>query len=366
MSEIRIGVIGVGIIGKHHIDEYSNIPGAKVVAVADIDEAEAKRVAERYQIPHVYTDFRQLLQRDDIDAVDVCLHNNFHAPVTIAALNAGKDVYCEKPIAGSYADGREMVETAKRLGRKLHIQISNLYRKETKAAKTIIEQGGLGKIYHARSKGFRRRGRPFVDGYATPSFVKKEVAGGGALFDMGVYHIAEILYLIGSPKVERISGKVYQETPMDERRKAQSGYNVEELGVGFVRFEGGLTLDIIEAWAMHLDKMDGSVILGSQGGIRLRPFSYHTTSWDMELDATINLDAMEYRRNQLYDNADAYNSSQRHWIAALQGRVPLLPTAEIALKTMLIQEGIYLSDRLGREVTAEEVETGSQSTAVAV
>jgi len=366
VSEIRIGVIGVGIIGKHHIDEYSNIPGAKVVAVADIDEAEAKRVAERYQIPHVYTDFRQLLQRDDIDAVDVCLHNNFHAPVTIAALNAGKDVYCEKPIAGSYADGREMVETAKRLGRKLHIQISNLYRKETKAAKTIIEQGGLGKIYHARSKGFRRRGRPFVDGYATPSFVKKEVAGGGALFDMGVYHIAEILYLIGSPKVERISGKVYQETPMDERRKAQSGYNVEELGVGFVRFEGGLTLDIIEAWAMHLDKMDGSVILGSQGGIRLRPFSYHTTSWDMELDATINLDAMEYRRNQLYDNADAYNSSQRHWIAALQGRVPLLPTAEIALKTMLIQEGIYLSDRLGREVTAEEVETGSQSTAVAV
>lgn len=117
---------------------------------------------------------------------------------------------------------------------------------------------------------------------------------------------------------------------------------------------------------MHLDKMDGSVILGSEGGIRLRPFSYHTTSWDMELDATINLDAMEYRRNQLYDNADAYNSSQRHWIAALQGRVPLLPTAEIALKTMLIQEGIYLSDRLGREVTAEEVESGSQSTAVAI
>lgn len=366
MSEIRIGVIGVGIIGKHHIDEYSGIPGAKVVAVADIDEAEARRVAERYQIPHVYTDFRKLLERDDIDAVDVCLHNNFHAPVTIAALHAGKHVYCEKPIAGSYADGRAMVETAKNLGRKLHIQISNLYRKEAKAAKAIIEQGGLGKIYHARSKGFRRRGRPFVDGYATPSFVKKEVAGGGALFDMGVYHIAEILYLIDAPRVERISGKVYQETAMDERRRAQSGYNVEELGLGFVRFEGGLTLDIIEAWAMHLDKMDGSVILGSEGGIRLRPFSYHTTSWDMELDATINLDAMEYRRNQLYDNADAYNSSQRHWIAALQGRVPLLPTAEIALKTMLIQEGIYLSDRLGREVTAEEVESGSQSTAVAI
>ena len=102
---------------------------------------------------------------------------------------------------------------------------------------------------------------------------------------MGVYHISEILYLIGAPEVERISGKVYQETPIDERRRAESGYNVEELGLGFVRFEGGLTLDIIEAWAMHLDRMDGSVILGSHGGIRLRPFSFHTTSWDMELDA---------------------------------------------------------------------------------
>ena len=180
--------------------------------------------------------------------------------MTIEALKAGKDVYCEKPIVGSYADGRAMVETAKSLGRKLHIQIANLYSRETKAAKTIIDEGGLGHIYHARSVGFRRRGRPFVDGYATPAFVKKEVAGGGALFDMGVYHISEILYLIGAPKVERISGKVYQETPMDERRRAQSGYNVEELGLGFVRFEGGLTLDILEAWAMHLDRMDGSVV----------------------------------------------------------------------------------------------------------
>src|SRR5690606_6652936 len=101
----------------------------------------------------------------------------------------------------------------------------------------IIDEGGLGRIYHARSTGFRRRGRPYVDGYATPAFVKKEISGGGALFDMGVYHIAEILYLMGTPRIERITGKVYQETSMDEKRRAESGYNVEEMGVGFVRFE---------------------------------------------------------------------------------------------------------------------------------
>lgn len=364
MNAIRIGVIGTGIIGKSHIQQYAGIEGAEIVAVADLNETEARRVAEEHGIPHAYKNFRDLLARDDIDAVDVCLHNNLHAPVTIAALEAGKDVYCEKPIAGSYVDGAAMVEAAESTGRKLHIQIANFYQKEVKAAKTIIDGEGLGRLYHARSVGYRRRGRPFVDGYATPNFVQKEVAGGGALFDMGVYHISEILYLLGAPKVERISGKVYQETPMDEKRRQESGYNVEELGLGFVKFEDGITLDIFEAWAVHMGKLDGSMVLGSKGGIRLRPFSYHTTQWDLELDVTANLDAMAYRHDRLSDDPDAYRSSQHHWIAALQGRTELLPTAHIALQTMLIQEGIYLSDETGAEVTADQVKELSKSTAV--
>ena len=94
-KKIRIGVIGVGQIGKHHLTAYQKIPGAEIVAVADIQEAEARHVAQQFNVPNVFTDFRRLLGRDDIEAVDVCLHNNFHAPVTIAALQAGKHVYCE-------------------------------------------------------------------------------------------------------------------------------------------------------------------------------------------------------------------------------------------------------------------------------
>ncbi|NLN29346.1 MAG: Gfo/Idh/MocA family oxidoreductase [Firmicutes bacterium] len=366
METIRIGVIGAGIMGNRHIEQYKQIEGAEVVAVVDIVEEKAKRAAERHGVPHYYTDFRRMLERDDIDAVDVCLHNNLHAPVTIAALESGRHVYGEKPIAGSYADGLAMVEAAKRCGKMLHIQLSTLYTKETKAAKAIIDGGALGNIYHARSMGFRRRGRPYVDGYATPEFVQKEVAGGGALFDMAVYHIAQILYLIGMPGVERVTGKVYQETPMDEERRRISGYNVEEFAAGFVHLAGGITLDIAESWALHLDGFEGSSIVGSLGGLRLSPFSFHTIRWDLEMDATFNLDAMEYRRNQLDPDPARYRSSQHHWIAALQGRVELLPTADIALQTMLIQEGIYLADRLGREVTAEEIVKMSKSTQLPV
>lgn len=366
MGKIRIGMIGVGQIAKSHLKQYKEIADAEIVAACDINEVELQNVCEEHRIPHQYTDFRKMLERDDLDAVDVCLHNNYHMAATIAGLEAGKNVYCEKPIAGSYVDGKAMLDAAKDCGKMLHIQLATIYQKETQAARTLIEDGKLGRVYHARSTGYRRRGRPFVDGYGSPTFVKKEEAAGGALFDMGVYHISQMLYLLGNPKVQQISGKIYQETDIDPKRKETSGYNVEELGLGFVKLDQNITLDIIEAWAIHLNAFEGSSIVGSQGGIRLDPFSYHTTISDLEMDSTINLGAMDYRRHQLRDDYDAYDSSQHHWIAALQGRSTLLPTAEIALQTMLISQGIYLSDVLKREVSAEEVVSQSKSTAIRI
>lgn len=366
MKETRIGIIGVGQIGKNHLKTYQGVPGAKIVAAADVNEVELQRVATEYKIPNTYTNFCQLLERDDLDSVDVCLHNNFHAPVTIAALRAGKNVYCEKPMAGSYVDAKAMYDEAQRLGRKLSIQLGTVFSKPTKVARRLIECGKLGHIFHARSTGYRRRGRPYVDGYGTASFVQKKTASGGALYDMGVYHIAQILYLLGLPAIERISGKVYQETAMDAGRQKSSGYDVEELGLGFVKFAGGMTLDIIESWAIHLNAFEGSCIVGSQGGIRLNPFSFHTTDCDVPMDVTFDVDKADSRWHSLNENEWAYDSPQHHWVAAQQGIVDLLPTDKVALETMLISEGIYLSDKLGREVTGDEVLAYSQSTAVKI
>jgi predicted dehydrogenase len=365
-DRVRVGVIGVGQIGKHHLDNYKKVPNAEVVAIADVNQAEAERVGALYGVPSIYTDFRQLLARDDIQAVDVCVHNNYHMPITVAALEAGKDVFCEKPMAGAYVDALKMWTTAQATGRKFSIQFATMYANETKAAKYLIDEGHLGHIYHARSYGHRRRGRPYVDGYGSPTFVQKQHSAGGALYDMGVYHISTLLYLIGNPEVQRISGKTYQETDIDERRRSASGYNVEELGLGFIRFAGGLTMDILEAWAVHMDKFDGSMILGSQGGLRIEPFGYFRSIGDLDMDASASMDGFDWRLHTVRENGDAYDGAQQHWIAALQGRVPLMPTAACALTTMLISEGIYLSDRLGREVSAEEVLEHSVSTSIMV
>src|SRR5262245_22268351 len=358
---IRIGMIGAGQRGGHHLEDYQQITGAEVVAVADINEALAQRVAAQFKIPDVYTDYNDLLKRDDIEAVDICLHNNLHRPATVAAMEAGKHVYCEKPMAGSYADAKIMYDAAQALGRKLYIQLFTLFKPETRAAKLLIDEGYLGELYHARSTGFRRRGRPYVDGYGTPTFVQKRHAAGGALYDMGVYHIAGLLYLLGNPSVARITGKTYQKTPMDSAREKSSGYDVEELGLGFVHFTNDLTLDIIEAWAVHLDGIEGSSILGTLGGVRLDPFGYFHNIGDLEINSTADVEQIPYRWKNVHEGGDVYDSFGHHWVAALQGRVELLPSAELALNTMLISEGIYLSAQLGREVTANEVRERSVS-----
>jgi predicted dehydrogenase len=365
-DKLRIGIIGVGQIGQVHIENYRAIPGVELAAVAGRDLLRTRAVAGHFDIPSAYDDFRQLLARPDIQAVDICLHNNLHMPVTVAALQAGKHVYCEKPMAGSYRDAEGMFQAARSLGLKLSIQLSTLFSSETKAARYLIEQGSLGRIYHARAVGHRRRGRPYVDGYGSPAFVQKQVASGGALYDMGVYHIASLLYLLDNPKVLRVSGKIYQETAMDPERRQISDYNVEELGLGFVRFENGLTLDLIEAWAIHQGSLGGSSLVGQRAGLCLDPFGLFQSVGDLDLDTSANLETFSQRTHDLRPNADAYDSPQQHWVAALQGRVELLPTAELALNTMLISEAIYMSDRLGREVSAEEVIQASESTTISI
>ena len=363
---IRIGIIGCGQIAQSHMKTYSEIPQAKMVACVDLNETAARTSSETYGIEHVYTSIHELLSRDDLDAVDVCLHNNFHMAATVAALEKGLNVYCEKPMAGSYRDALTMLETARATGKHLHIQLSTLYADETTAAKELIDNGDLGPVYHARSVGHRRRGRPYVDGYGTPTFVQKRNSAGGALYDMGVYHISRMLYLLGNPEVKRISGKTYQRTDMHAERREISGYDVEELGLGFVRFENEITLDVLEAWAVHMNSFDGSWIVGDKGGVRLDPFGFFTSKGDIDFDSTASLGGARYRWNQLNGYNSLYGNSQLHWIAALQGRVELRKTAEIALNTMLISEGIYLSNTRAEEVTAEDVAGSSVSTALPV
>jgi predicted dehydrogenase len=363
-DKIRVGIIGVGQIGTAHLRGYAGIPEAEVVAVADLFPQRLERAVADFQIADRYTDYRQLLARDDIEAVDVCVHNNKHAPLAIAALEAGKDVYCEKPMAGTYRDAESMYRAAQKAGRKLSIQMNTVFSLETRAARKLIEDGQLGDIYYARSFGYRRRGRPFVDGYGTANFVDKSICAGGALFDMGIYHIAQIVHLLGNPAVLTVTGATHQRLAMYEDRRKFSNYGVEEMGLGWVRLAGGISFDIEETWAVHHDGSEASKVLGSQGGLKLSPLTFFSSASDMPMTSTFDLQGSDTRWHSCYPEVKWYDSSQQHWVGALLGRVPLLPCAEYALTAALISEGIFMSAARGCEVTAETIRAESISTAI--
>ncbi len=364
-KDIRIGIIGCGLIGKRHIEKYQAIPGAKIVALCDIDAKAVQDASQKYDVSETYTDYEEMIARDDLDAVDVCLHNQLHRPVSIDALQAGKNVYCEKPIAATYADGLAMVEAANKTGKKLHIQVGTMFGDNTRAARAMIDAGKLGDVYHGRVYVNLRRNRPFVDGAATtPAFVRKETAGGGALIDWGIYVICQGLYLMGNPKPKRITGQTYDKIPMDARRREESGYDVEEMGCGFVHFENGATMDVLAAWALNLDNISSCSIAGVDGGIVMpsffdrSPMQFIHLEEHMEMTTQLDAKKLVKRWSVLDGQGDAYDSPQHHWIRALQGKVELMPTAEVALNMIFIAEGIYKSVDMDREVTASDLLNG--------
>ncbi|USZ67141.1 Gfo/Idh/MocA family oxidoreductase [Halorussus salilacus] len=384
---VRIGIVGAGNRGRNHALRYARIPGAEVVAVADVDEAKARNLADSHGAESYASHAEMLADADlGLDAVNLCVHAPLHAPIGVDALEAGTDVFCEKPMADSYAAARRLSEAAERTGQRLAVQNQLLYTVETRAAKAVADAGELGEVYHGvagRSRGWafdventevamgaRRRGTPYVDGYGSPAFAREESAGGGAVYDLGSYTIGQILYLMGSPTVERVRGETFRTTPAraraaedDEyrRRVEQSGYDVEDVGVGLVTFEDGSVLSVRASWSRYQED-ESSAVVGTRGGVRLDPFEYYSTVGDVEMRASADLEEFRFRQQYLDGERGemAYRSGLAadplyHWVEGLAGRTDPLPTAELGLEAMLAMDGIYRSAGLGREVTREEV-----------
>ena len=156
---LRVGVIGAGV-GVAHLKGYSNLPRVEIVGVAGLDDDRVKLVAATYNVPNTFHDYEDMLARDDIDAVSICLPNSLHAKVAIEAMQAGKHVLVEKPLARNAAEGREMIAAAEQYNRILMVSFNRRYRGDVIWLKQHIEAGGLGDIYYAKAFWMRRAGIP--------------------------------------------------------------------------------------------------------------------------------------------------------------------------------------------------------------
>lgn len=345
METIGVGVIGVGGIAQIHLDTLSKTPGVQVLAVADVVPGRAEEVANVRGVPHHFEDYGDLLEMDDIQAVHVCTYNQAHRGPTVAALEAGKDVMVEKPLAATLTDATAMVQAARQSGKIMMCAIKSRYSADVVAAKRIIEEGTLGDIYYAETVLGRRRGIP------GGTFTRRKAAGLGAVADLGVYCLDTALHLMGQPtpvSVAGITADIIGKThtpPATGWQWQPDEMEVEEFGTAWVRFADGSVLLFKTSWAMHMDTLGGTFFLGSRAGLRLEPeLRVFRDEWGYLTDVSLNAPPTDFRLLFRLEIEDFY--------AAIRDGRPSPIDPEEALKTNVIIDAILTSARdNGREVT---------------
>ncbi len=273
-QDVKIGIIGIGMIGTEHIRGFRAVPRTVVHAIADIDENRLSKAANEFKIPHIHCDANDLIAMEDIDAVVICTPSYTHEKIAMAALSAGKHVLCEKPMTISSASANKLVKKAKK-AKLLLVSCSGRYRFSPSVikAKELIDEGELGEIYHMTISGITRRNRPGIDFHTSATWcLDKSKAGGGAMFDWGIYDLNILYSLIEDITVERIDGFCYRglETPLPE----EAVFDVEEHGAAMLHCKGGLRVFWERAWATHMNSSTRIRIYGSKAGIAFDPLAW--------------------------------------------------------------------------------------------
>ncbi|OES46693.1 Gfo/Idh/MocA family protein [Domibacillus iocasae] len=260
MVRIKVGIIGCGSIAKHrHIPEYAMNENVEIVAFCDIIAARAHAFADQYNAK-AYVDYNELLENEEIDAVSVCTPNSLHAPVSIAALKAGKHVLCEKPMATSSEEAEAMIAAAEENGKKLMIGHNQRFVPSHAKARSIIESGELGKIYSFRT-AFGHSGPENWSADGEHSwFFDKEQAFIGAMGDLGVHKTDLLRYLIGEEFVEAAA---FVET------SAKQNSTVDDNAVCILKSESGIIGTLAASWSYNGGEDNSTVFYAEKGIMRL-------------------------------------------------------------------------------------------------
>lgn len=344
MNQLRVGIIGAGGISKGvHIPNYRKCGDkVKIAAIADVALERAQEAAEEFNIPHAYASYNDMLEKEELDAVSVCVPNKFHAEAAIAGLEAGCHVLCEKPPAMTAEEAELMMKTAEKAGKRLTYGFHYRHQAEVETAKSFIDGGELGDIYSARVHAIRRRGIP---GWGV--FTNKELQGGGPLIDIGVHMLDTALYLMGYPEPDVVLGKTHQQIG---NRKGVGllgewdweNYTVEDMAVGMITFKNGATLTLEAAFAANVEKKDTMQVslMGNKGGADVFPLKMyqekHNTLIDITPVASTNVGGHEQEISRFVEDCIA-------------NRQPL-STPEQGYIIQKIVEAIYQSAETGKSI----------------
>ena len=340
---LRVGVIGLGM-GRAHIDGWRQHPQVDVVAIADTDPQRLAQVGDSHAIAARHSDALALLATEALDVVSICVPNKFHLPLTLAAIDAGCHVLCEKPMALSAAEGRQMLDAAQAAGKRLMINFSYRFSAQSRALKAQVDAGFFGDFYFGRSVWHRRRGMPGFGGW----FGQKALAGGGPLIDLGVHRLDLALWLMGYPQPTWVMGSTYD--PIARAAAARSGkaFDVEDLAAAFIRFDNGASLVLEASWAAHIREAElmETRLLGTRAGLLQHNLG---EGYDFDAHLFYEQDGAQYDL-RLHPTGAVGLSAMHDYAQAILTDQPHPAPGEQGLVVMQILDAIYDSARRGEPV----------------
>ena len=357
MSKIKAGVIGCGAIANQkHLPSALKTDLVDFVGFCDIVEERAEKTSKEFgtKFAKHYTDYKKLLEDKSIEVVYVCTPNRSHSEISVAALESGKHVMCEKPMAINTAEAEKMVNAAKKSGKLLTIGYQNRYALEYQFAKKYSDEGGFGDIYFARAKAVRRRAVP-----TWGVFLNEYEQGGGPLIDIGTHALDLTLWTMNNYKPKYVVGTVYHKLNNQTNTGNIFGewnpaeFTVEDSAFGFVVMENGATIVLESSWALNdrfpqestftlsgtkagIDFVDGAYINHIQGGRQA------VTEVNMDTGGVAFIDGNASGKPE--------DIEQSVFLNAVLGKGTLTVTPEQAFVVTQILEGIYESAKIGQPV----------------
>jgi predicted dehydrogenase len=329
---LKVALVGVGAAAQvNHLPALKKLPEVELVALCDRDAEKAARVAQKFGVPHAYSRFEDLLADETIDAVDITTPNYLHAPMAVAALESGKHVLCERPLARSGTEAAAMAKAARKADRMLMCALQHRFRPDAQLLRRFVEKGDLGQVFHAKAGWLRQRTEWDSDEWRA---LKRE-SGGGVVLDLGFHMLDLSLWVLGDPQVESVTASVHR-----SRKDA-----VEDSATAFLRLAGGGTLTLELTWGLLMEKEFAYLnLFGSGGAALLNPFRVHKGMHGTLVNVTPEL---EPQRNQY---RQAMETQIQHFVDALRGGKKPMGLVEEVVPVMDLMDAIYRSAEQGKEV----------------
>jgi len=346
MKQVRVAIVGMGI-GKPNGRAIAANPRGRVVALCDLAEDRMRAFAKELPEPvKFYTDYRKLCLDPEVDAVFVGTPNQLHVPVAMAAVRRGKHVLITKPLADRASSARRLVAAAEKAGVVNMMSLSTRFGPDVRHLGKLARKGEFGELYYGRARSIRRSGIPDW----SLGFIEK---GGGAFRDMGVHVLDAAWWLLGMPRPLTVTGVAgakfgprgrgywhFQVPP----RKFYSKYVADDYAGGFVRFEGGVGLQVESFWASHQAPEFQIELFGTEAGAGLRPLTLYRTVSGAPHDTVVDLPKT---------TGDRWGAIAAHFIDCILDGVACQAPLRHGLIVQEMLEALLKSAEAGREVTVK-------------